>query len=79
MLLAAGADIQAKVNSDNDWTPLHATGIGNSLEAATLLIESGAEVNAKTKSGYTPLDLAISSGKMQSLLRQHGGECNNWC
>ena len=53
----------------------------NAAEVAKLLIDNGAEVNAKTKDGRTPLDLAIyeEHGAMQSLLRQHGGRCNKFC
>ena len=59
--LAAGTDVNAK-KEDHDGrggTPLHwAAGEGHK-EIAELLIAKGAYVNAKDKSGYTPLDRAI--------------------
>ena len=51
-----------------------------------LLLENGAEVNAKTNDGWTPLDEAVKSHEkasnrfdinaIASVLREFGGECN---
>ena len=79
VLLANGAEVNVK---DNDgWTPLHWAADRNASEAAAVLLANGAEVNAKNNDGETPLDLAIREGhsKMQSLLRKHGGWCNEEC
>ena len=58
--------------SDGDWTPLHwATLLGNK-ETAELFLAEGADVNAKTNDGETPLDLA--KGEIGDLLRKHGGK-----
>jgi len=45
-------------------------------EAAALLLEAGAEINAKTKAGATPLGLAVERGSTEvaKLLREHRGE-----
>ena len=57
LLIANGADVNAKAN--NDWTPLYRV---VSKEMANLLIEKGADVNAKDSSGETPLHVAINHG-----------------
>ena len=67
-----------------DWvnkgqTPLHVAAELNKGIAASVLIASGANINAKDARGDTPLDNAIDGEHvaMQSLLRQHGGsDCN---
>ena len=78
-LIANGAEVNAKTDRDN--TPLHDAAAKIAAEVAELLIANGAEVNAKDKYGDTPLDRAIEAehSAMQSLLRQHGGRCNNIC
>ena len=77
-LIVNGADVNAE---DNGRTPLHGAARFNALSRAPVLIEYGADVNAKDKDGETPLDYAIEEGhaKMQSLLRRHGGSCNKKC
>ena len=51
----------------------------NAAEVTRLLIEGGAEVNAEDRDGETPLDFAIyrEYDEMQSLIKEHGGWCNN--
>jgi ankyrin repeat protein len=46
------------------------------MEVVELLIENGADVNAKNNYGGTPLDGAISLDrpKIADLLRKHGGK-----
>ena len=50
---------KANVNALNDrsWTALHVAALNGRLEAAALLIERGAKVNAVKAYGKTPLDL----------------------
>ena len=45
-------------------------------EVAELLIAEGADVNAKTRHGQTPLNLAIQlkQTELADLLRKHGGK-----
>jgi len=70
--IAAGTDMNAK--DQWRWTPLHwAAGIGFD-EIAELLITNGADVNAKTGSGETPLDQAINKPETIDLLRKHGSK-----
>ena len=56
LLLSAGADANAQ-NSNSHWgtTPLHAAAHANQATIARLLIEHGAELNAKDQNGKTPL------------------------
>ena len=79
MLLDKGADVKAKNNYGS--TPLHYAAWKNAAEVAKMLLDKGAEVNAKDDDGETPLHWAIEKKyhAMQSLLRQHGGRCNEEC
>jgi ankyrin repeat protein len=50
-----------KVQGDPRWsgsTPLHAAVVSNQPGIVKYLIERGADINAKTKLGWTPLDMA---------------------
>ena len=64
-------------------TPLHFAAEKNSLEVARLLIEHGADVNAKD-SVFTPLDMAaeFNSIDVARLLIEQGANTNgrdlNW-
>ena len=52
-LIESGADLN-KTSTALEWTPLHTAVIYNNLEGAQLLLESGADLNAKDAFGYTP-------------------------
>ena len=57
ILLDAGkANVNAKDNYSD--TPLHNAALWGHIEAATLLIERGAEINPLNRHNKTPLDLA---------------------
>ena len=45
------------------WTPLHFAFRSGNLEAVTLLIELGANINAVAINGATPIMRAIEKGK----------------
>ena len=47
-------------------------------EIAELFIANGADVNAKTVYGNTPLDLAKDKSETADLLRKHGGKTGAW-
>ena len=71
--LAAGVDVN--VNRFG-ITPLHHAARWGHKKMVELLIEKGADVNAKEDDGDTPLDLAISRNRTETadLLRKHGGK-----
>ncbi|CAG0911253.1 unnamed protein product, partial [Cyprideis torosa] len=74
LLLHHGADPKA-VTSPFNQTPLHLAGTG---ETVTVLIENGAEVNARDDDGWTPLLLATRRGHhfIVHLLLAHGADLN---
>ena len=55
-------------------TPLHIIAIWGDLEAARVLIEAGAEIDARGEHQFTPLHEAVSQGKAEvaDLLLKHG-------
>ena len=53
---------------------LHEAAYWDHKEIVELLITKGADVNAKTKRGETPLDQAKRHPETAALLRKHGGK-----
>jgi ankyrin repeat protein len=79
-LLAAGADIneQVEVGGAGTMTPLLAAVFYRYEEMAKLLISEGADINAKTSRGETPLIGAChSSEELARLLVSKGAEINS--
>jgi cytohesin len=81
LLIAEGADVNAKKGVWDGRTPLHLAALEGEKEIAELLIAAGADVNAKDDDGDTPLDIAThpdNSNKNKhetaDLLRKHGGK-----
>ena len=73
--LAAGMDVNAR--DDNGWNSLHLAAENGHKEIAELLIDKGANVNAKDKYfRKTSRDWAIERGYTETadLLRKHGGK-----
>ncbi len=70
----------AKAVGDHGVTPLHAAAEKDHLEIARLLLESGAELEAETTWGMTPLQWAANMGSQQvgSYLIGRGAWLNMW-
>ena len=60
---------RADVNRANDdgWTALHAAAFGGHAEVARLLLDAGAEVNARDDHGRTPLYRVFGDGRANDL------------
>jgi aryl-phospho-beta-D-glucosidase BglC (GH1 family) len=63
-LLAAGADVQARV--EGGWTPLHfAAGTSETPAVVKTLLDAGADPTAKDTAGQTPFDLMNKNVKLK--------------
>ncbi|KAI6182866.1 hypothetical protein M3Y97_00426700 [Aphelenchoides bicaudatus] len=64
-LLRCGVEVSAR---DNDlWQPIHAAASWNQPELLEILCEYGAEINATTALGETPMDLASDPQTKQTI------------
>ena len=67
-LLDAGADAHARSRNDLANQPLHAAAAGQaSVEMLTLLLDAGAEVNAREHGGFTPLHQCAENGHLAAI------------
>ena len=78
--LAAGTDVNAGGGLDDNgeplsWTPLHHAAWVGHKAIAELLIEKGADVNAQSPGGFTPLHSAATK-KVAELLIAEGADVN---
>jgi len=75
-LIEEGADVNAAAENAQRVAPVHAAAAVCDRETMQLLLERGADVNAKQQLDYTPLHAAASRGdvEMAKLLLQHGAE-----
>ena len=73
-LIEAGADVHLASKNTMQVQPIHAAIARRSVELVKLLLESGADPNARQQMGYTPLDAARQNGDTEiiDLLRAHG-------
>ncbi len=75
LLLAAGADVNAR-NQNDHWgtTPLHAAAHANERAIAALLVAHGADLEARDGNGKTPLDHTAfhKANATAKLLRERG-------
>jgi ankyrin repeat protein len=73
-LIEQGADVNAAAENEQRVAPVHAAAAVRDRETMRLLLERGADANAKQQMGYTPLHGAASRGdlEMAKLLLEHG-------
>jgi ankyrin repeat protein len=76
LLLARGADVDARGTGWMTGTPLHSAASGSHTESMRVLLDSGADPNARQSHGYTPLQAAAQNGSIDDteLLLAHGAD-----
>ena len=67
ILLAAGADVNARAKNKFDNTPLQVAMLSRSSEVAKVLLANGAEVDARMSEGATALHEAAQNGDAVSV------------
>jgi ankyrin repeat protein len=73
-LLSAGADVKLASKNAMQVQPIHAATARRSASIVKLLLENGADPNARQQMGYTPMDAARQNGdrEIMDLLSAHG-------
>ena len=66
----------AQAHDRMDWTPLHYAALYGSTEATRILLEAGADPNARTLAQATPLMFAAYSLEKSRLLVEKGADVN---
>src|SRR5207245_103692 len=76
VLLANGADVHARSRNAMLNTPLHAAAAGGHGGIVGVLLDAGADANARQHGGWTALHAAAQNGDVESatLLLEHGAE-----
>ncbi|HWY45816.1 MAG TPA: ankyrin repeat domain-containing protein [Bryobacteraceae bacterium] len=67
LLIVRGADVQARSRNTMQNAPLHAAAAGRSRESVRILLEHGADVNAKQEAGWTALHAASQNGDVEMV------------
>ena len=72
-LIESGAAVDAVATNPTKVMPLHSAASARNLEAARLLLEHGAPVNARQQAGWVPIHAAAQNGDrpMVELLLKH--------
>lgn len=55
--------------TQDDWQPLHSAACWNNVDSAALLIENGADINARSKGEQTPLHLVCLQSQNSAALQ----------
>jgi len=73
LLIATGADIDARAENETRQRPLHAAVVAGSVGIVTQLLYMGAYPDLQQKGGWTPLHLAAAYNRIEiaELLLQH--------
>ncbi len=76
LLVESGADVNNPSNNVQRVTPLHSAAAAQDVETARLLLERGADPNARQAGGFTPLHTAGENGQIEMirLLLEHGAD-----
>jgi ankyrin repeat protein len=76
MLVDAGADVSAVARNEMKVQPLHAAAAAKEIDIVRMLLERGADPNARQQVGYTALMECARGGRddMVSLLLAHGAD-----
>jgi ankyrin repeat protein len=69
ILLAAGAEVNARSDNPLAVLPIHSAVAGGHDEVVAVLVDSGADVNARQRHGWTPLHGAAQNGSLASVER----------
>ena len=76
LLIESGATVDAVAANPTKVMPLHSAASARNLEAARLLLEHRAPVNARQQAGWVPIHAAAQNGDrpMVELLLKHGAD-----
>ena len=78
-LIEQGADVSAPADNPMRVAPVHAAAAACDRETLSMLLERGADANAKQQLDYTPMHTAASRGDIETakLLLRFGGDPNS--
>ncbi len=77
-LVECGAEVNSASRNPQKVMPLHSAAASRSLDIARLLLEHGADPDARQLDDFTPLHEAAANGQLElvSLLLAHGADVN---